>query len=268
MIFNWINAEEFSFNSFLLMDRWLVQMICNKYFEWNEFIDNLSIALAYNPAVAWYFAHRSPESKPSIDKLIAMAPKNLSAKDVRKSEIFVIHAMETSIVYVYPDIMNKNCDYIYDWDKKLLFELADFTDKLVLDVGSGTGRLAFAASEKAKRVYASEPIDMLREYMRDKIKRENIKNVIVVDGTVEQIPYEDNTFDIVMTGHVVGDDYEREIAELTRVVKNGGYIIDCIGEDNRKRKPDEELLKRGFESFYHVSKSGGDIYRYRKLVIK
>ncbi|MDF2486970.1 MAG: methyltransferase type 11 [Herbinix sp.] len=268
MRFNWINAEEISFNSFLLMDRWLVRMICNNYLDWQEFIDNFSIALAYNPTVAWYFAHRCPESKPSIDNLIAMAPKNLCAVDVRKAEVFVIDAMETSVVYTFPDIMEKSCDYIYDWDKKYLLELANFTDKLVLDVGSGTGRLAFAAAEKAKRVYASEPTDMLREYMRDKIKCENIKNVIVVDGTVEQIPYEDNTFDIVMSGHVVGDDYDREISELTRVVKSGGYIIDCIGDDNRKRKPNEELLKRGFEFFYHVSKSGGDIYRYRKMVIK
>lgn len=27
-----------------------------------------------------------------------------------------------------------------------------------------------------------------------------------------------------MSGHVVGDDYETEIAELTRVAKDGGYI--------------------------------------------
>lgn len=268
MKFNWINAEELAFNSFLLMDRWLVRMICNNYLYWPEFIDNLGIALAYNPTVAWYFVHRSPESKSVIDKLIAIAPKNLCVNEVRKAEVFVMGAMETSVIYAYPEIMEKNCDYIYDWDKRYLFELADFTDKLVLDVGSGTGRLAFAAAEKAKRVYASEPTDMLREYMRDKIKRENINNVIVVDGTVEQIPYEENTFDIVMSGHVVGDDYDHEIDELARVVKNGGFIIDCIGEDNRKRKPDEELLKRGFESFYHISKTGGDIYRYRKMVIK
>ena len=268
MTFNWIKAEEISFNCFLLMDRWIIRMICSNYLGWQEFEDNFSIALAYNPTVQWYLIHRSPESKAAIDKLVTMAPKNLSPMDVRKSEVFVIQAVETSVVYTSPDIMNKNCDYIYDWNKELLFELADFTDKLVLDVGSGTGRLAFAAAEKAKRVYASEPTDMLREYMRDKISRENIKNITVVDGTVEQIPYEDNTFDIVMSGHVVGDDYDREIAELTRVVKNGGYIIDCIGEDNRKRKPDEELLKRGFEAFYHVSKSGGDIYRYRKKIIK
>lgn len=268
MAYNWINAEEFSFNSFLLMDRWMVRMICNNYTGWDEFCEHLGIALAYNPAVAWYFIHKSPESRPSIETMIAKAPNHLTPDEVRIAEVFVIHAMETSVVYVHPDKMNQNCDYIYDWDKQLLLELADFTEKIVLDLGSGTGRLAFAAAEQAKRVYASEPTDMLREYMRDKIKRENINNVVVLDGTIEQIPYEDNSFDIAMSGHVVGDNYDLEIAELTRVVKNGGYIIDCIGEDNRKREADKELIKRGFESFYHVSKSGGDIYRYRKLVSK
>lgn len=268
MSYNWIKPEEFSFNSFLLMDRWIIKMMCSHHLGNNGYDKNLGIALEYNPAVKWYLFHKCPECKPILKKLTVGVPKNLSADEVRKAEINAIREMETSIVLVHPEVMDKNCDYIYDWDKKLLLELADFTDKLVLDIGSGTGRLAFAAAEKAKRVYASEPTDALREYLRDKIKHENIDNVIVLDGTVEQIPYEDNTFDIVMSGHVVGDDYEREIAELTRVVKNGGYIIDCIGEDNRKRKPNEELLKRGFEAFYHVSKTGGDIYRYRKQVVK
>jgi ubiquinone/menaquinone biosynthesis C-methylase UbiE len=268
MNYNWIHAEEFSFNSFLLLDRWIIGMICRNYRGWAEFERNLGISLAHHPAVAWYFVHRSPESKPFVERIIARAPGNLTADEVRKAEVFVLQAMETSVVYAYPEVMNRNCNYIYDWDHNRLMELTDFTDKLVLDVGSGTGRLAFAAAEKAKRVYASEPTDMLREYLRDKIKREKIGNVVVVDGTAECIPYEDNTFDIVMSGHVVGDNYELEIAELTRVVKNGGYIIDCIGDDDNNRQPDEELLKRGFEVLYHVSKSGGDIYRYRKRVTK
>jgi Methylase involved in ubiquinone/menaquinone biosynthesis len=268
MFYNWIKPEEFSFNSFLLMDRWIIRMICHNYMGHNEFNKNLGIALEYNPEVKWYFIHKCPESKPFVEMLTTGIPKNLSQEDVRKAEIFVIGETETSIVYVYPEKMNSSCDYIYNWDKKYLFELADFTDKIVLDLGSGTGRLAFAAAEKAKRVYASEPTDMLREYLRDKIRNENIENVIVLDGTIEQVPYEDNTFDIVMSGHVIGDNYDREIEELTRVVKNGGFIIDCIGDDNRKRILNEEFLKRGFEAFYHVSKSGGDIYTYRKMVKK
>lgn len=78
--------------------------------------------------------------------MIAIAPKNLTLNEIRKAEIFVIEATEASVVYVYPNIMERNCDYIYDWNKDLLFELTDFTDKIVLDVGSGTGRLASEAS--------------------------------------------------------------------------------------------------------------------------
>lgn len=268
MTFNWIRAEDYSFNSFLLMDRWMVRMMCSMHSGWDEFTTQLGIALAYHPAVAWYFVHKCPESKSAVEAMVAKAPSGLTPTEVRQAELFVITEMETTIVYVNPEGMNSNCDYIYDWDKRLLLELTDFNDKIVLDIGSGTGRLAFAAAEKAKRVYASEPTDMLREYMRDKIKREDIANVVVVDGTVECIPYEDNTFDIVMSGHVVGDDYDRELAEITRVVKNGGYILDCIGEDNRKRQPKQELIQRGFTPFYHTNQMGGDIYRYRKQVWK
>jgi len=72
-----------------------------------------------------------------------------------------------------------------------------------------------------------------------------------------------------MSAHVVGLNYEREIASLTRVVKNGGYIIDCMGDDDRKRpKPKEELLKAGFDYDHYVSKSGGDVYRYWKKACK
>jgi ubiquinone/menaquinone biosynthesis C-methylase UbiE len=266
---NWINAEDFSFNSFLLMDRWIIRMILNNYSGWPEFMDNLAVALAYNPVIVWYFSQRCPETKEFVQNLIVSAPGGLSESAVRKAEVSVIQATETSIVYFYPDIMENSCDYIYNWDSERLHELVDCSGKLVLDLGSRTGRLAFAAAEKARRVYASEPVDMLREFMRDKIERTGVNNITVVDGTADKIPYEDNTFDIVMSGHVVGDDYERELTEITRVLKGGGYIIDCPGDDgNKNRTLDDELLRRGFEAFRHVSKSGGQIYRYRKQVFK
>jgi SAM-dependent methyltransferase len=266
-MFNWINPKEFSFNSFLLMDRWLLNMILDHGND--EFNRNMGIALANNPVVAWYFVNRSPECREKVNKLINNAPKGLSAEEIRAAEEYVIDYTDSSIVYVWPEVMNKNCPYITEWDPERLLGMVDFKDKVVLDIGSGTGRLTFAAATLAKKVYASEPVDRLREFMRDKIKRENITNVVVVDGTVEAIPYPDNTFDIVMSGHVVGDDYERELAELERVIKPNGYIIDCRGEYDRKvAKPDQHLLDAGFEYTYYKSKTGGDVYRYIKQVIK
>ncbi len=269
VVFNWINPEEVSINSFLLMDRWLIKSICTYYSNNREYNENLGIVLAYNDIIAWYFIHRCPESKCIVNDLISRVPKDLSKEKVKKAEEFILDFLDWAVVLLYPEMMNENCDYIYDWNEERLLELADFKDKLVLDVGSGTGRLAFAAAKKAKRVYASEPVDILREYMRDKTETYNVNNVVVIDGTVEKIPYEDNTFDIVMSGHVIGDNPKKEIAELTRVTKNGGFIIDCMGDDGFKReKPLKEMLDAGFEYFYHKSKSGGDIYRYRKKVKK
>lgn len=274
MSFNWINGEEFSINSILLMDRWILQQLIglgdSKIYDENiEYRRLLGIVLAYNPVIRWYFENRSPESVKRVARLVENAPCNLSSDEVRKSENQLLSMIDSFVVYVYPEVMNNVCSYIRDWDKERLLSIVDFTDKVVLDIGSGTGRLAFAAATKAKKVYASEPVDRLREFMRDKITRENITNMVVLDGTIEAIPFEDNTFDIVMSAHVVGTDYGKEISNLERVVKNGGYIIDCMGEDSRKREnSDMNLLNAGFDYSHYVSKNGGDVYRYWKKVCK
>ena len=109
-------------------------------------------------------------------------------------------------------------------------------------------------------------MDTLREYLRDKIARLGLTNVRVCDGMAHSLPFPDDCFDIVMSGHVVGDYPDEELSELTRVAKSGGWILDCPGEDTRPGRPNPEYLKRGFEQMHYVSCLGGDVYRYRKRV--
>lgn len=137
-----------------------------------------------------------------------------------------------------------------------------------MDVGAGSGRLTFAAAEKAKWVYAVEPVGTLREFMRDKIKREGIQNVRVLDGFVEEIPFPDDTFDVVMSGHVVGDDYDGEIAELTRVCRAGGWLLDCPGDSERNLTPSDELTRRGWDEIHYIGSFGKDVFLYRKQITK
>ena len=263
---SWIKGEDFDFNSFLFTERFRIRQIFNRTDD--EYLRNMGIVLNANPVVKWYFMHKCPEYAKVIEKVAVDYAEKVSAEEARKAEIFMIEACCDSITYANPEYMAANSGWwtMRDWDKKRLFEFVDFNKKIVLDVGSGSGRLAFAAAEKAAWVYASEPVDMLREFMRDRTKREDIRNIRIVDGIVTELLYPDDTFDIVMSGDVVGDDYDVEIAELTRVCKSGGWLVDSPSdcdeqyEKNDDIDEDDDLVKRGWEAL-------GD-GRYRKQVIK
>jgi len=265
MPLGWINAADYSFNSFLLMERFQIRiMFEHKDAAWKRC---MGIALHANPAVRWYFEHLCPECVHTIAEITEIAA-SASTGDVRRAEVTVLASVEDFVTYTTPEVMATRCNFIYGWDPARLFQMADFTGKTVLDVGSGSGRLAFAAAERAEWVYASEPVTTLREYMRGKIAREGISNVRVLDGMADALPFPDDTFDIVMSGHVVGDDYDGEIAELARVCKHGGWLLNCRGDEAKSHKPSEELIARGWEEMHYVGSFGGDVCRYRWRVVK
>ena len=91
MSYNWINPNEFSFNCILLMDRYMVHLICTQSFGGEEtYYYNLGIALTYNPAVAWYCKEKVPEIAEHIEKLITSAPKGCNKERIRQAECFVL----------------------------------------------------------------------------------------------------------------------------------------------------------------------------------
>jgi len=62
-----------------------------------------------------------------------------------------------------------------------------------------------------------------------------------------------------------------EIAELTRVCKSGGWLLDCAGDetpDSDRGEQQDELVKRGWEKMCYIGNGGGNVYRYRKQVWK
>lgn len=275
MNYNWIDAKDYTMDCFLLFDRWALRWIftdCTA-FDWfpadgRDYRLEMAKALYRYPHVVRYVRAKAPECGAFLDEVLAIPCEGWTEAELREAETWLLQAHETFVVYAYPQVMDQ-IDYIRCWDEKYLHELVDLTDLIVLDVGAGTGRLAFAAAKKAKRVYASEPCDCLREYMRDKIRAEGIGNVKVLDGEVLCLPYEDDTFDAVLSGHVIGDHYEEEIAEITRITRDGGWLVICNGDDAfRRTRPDPELTARGFEWFRHETPEGGIVYNYRKQVRK
>lgn len=268
MSLGWVDVGDFSFNCLMLMERFQIRGLFAWYAADEAWRRAMGVALRENPGVLWYISHRCPECADEARLLAQNAPEAADERAIREAQRHVLAQAEDFVVYTRPEIMEKVCDFIYAWDKRRLFEMADFDGKTVLDVGSGSGRLAFAAAEKAGEVYAVEPVGTLREFMRDRASRENIRNLRVTDGFADSLPFPDRTFDIVMSGHVVGDDYDREIAELTRACRTGGWLLDCPGDQHRSLRPNEELIRRGWEPMHYMGSVGGEVYRYRKQVVR
>ena len=265
-ILGWMNPEDYSFDCMLRMERFQIRYILGNPDEAGK--KALAMALKANPKVAGLFMSKCPEMAETVKTLTAQIPAELTPEEIRTAEVQVIGDYEDFVIYTTPNLMPEKCDFIYGWHKERLFELCGLEGKTVLDVGSGTGRLAFAAAEKAAFVAASEPVDSLREYMRDEIARKGITNMRVCDGMCDSLPFPDNSFDVVMSGHVVGDRFREEVDELTRITKPGGWLLDVPGDQQRETDRNEALIADGWEEMAYEGTFGRTTYRYRKQVNK
>ena len=128
-------------------------------------------------------------------------------------------------------------------------------DKIkVLDCACGTGRMIypiFSCGSNKNGVLQQIRYTGLdsSETMLNSIKQEGY-NIELVHGDAEHLPFEDNTFDVVFTFHLLWH-LPKEvqlniIREMKRVCKKGGrIIIDIINGDFRFGEKTEGIYKWG-----------------------
>ena len=89
---------------------------------------------------------------------------------------------------------------------------------------------------------------------RELLSNNHVKNVNLKQGDVGSLPYEDESFDYVLTmnGFHVFPDKDKAFSEMTRVLKQNGKLIACFYVKNKSKLTDwlanNILAKKGWFS--------------------
>ena len=223
---------------------------------------------------------------PSIERFLREEGAGASGflDDVKRrfgpaSDVGDLANAEDVVVWTIADLLvYSECPEVYDrlpfhgWDFSEVTKVTTLDRKLVVDVGSGTGRVALEAATIADTVVAVEPVGRLREFIRDKAARRGLANVRVVEGFCHNIPLPDSFADVVITSHALGWRLEEELREFERVAVPGGYVIHCPGTaENPHNRSEIEQHERlispywGYE-FARFRESDGGKRKYWKRV--
>jgi ubiquinone/menaquinone biosynthesis C-methylase UbiE len=103
----------------------------------------------------------------------------------------------------------------------------------ILDVGTGTGRFAIFLAKKGKNIVAVDQSSEMLEVAKQKSIEDEVSDFIeFVQGDVERLPFEDNTFEAVISIHVMThfNDINNFISEIARVLKPGGIFVFDLSE--------------------------------------
>ena len=133
-----------------------------------------------------------------------------SIKDKKKKMWSTFAAFETVTALAAPELIKFSG--VHDGDR-------------LLDVGCGTGVVALTAAQVGAKVSGSDLTPELITRAKENAQISNL-NIDFQVADVEDLPYQDNEFDFVLSqfGHMFAPSPEVAVKEMLRVLKPGGVI--------------------------------------------
>ncbi len=111
-------------------------------------------------------------------------------------------------------------------------EEPNINEARVLDCGIGTGALSAALGQASPAAFALDGIDISPLMLAE--ARDNLRHigraVTLRQGDVRSLPFDDSSFDLVMSAHMLEHLAvpEQALEEMLRVLKPGGLLFVCV----------------------------------------
>ena len=136
------------------------------------------------------------------------------------------------------------------WRRKAIKEIASVKPQTILDIATGTGDLAIAASKiNPQEIVGVDISEGMLEVGRKKIKSLNLENIITLQkGDSEALGFESNSFDAITCAYGVRN-FENLVAglkEMNRVMKPGGKLA-ILEFSHPKQFPVKQLYQFYFK---------------------
>ncbi|CAM3823709.1 class I SAM-dependent methyltransferase [Cohnella lubricantis] len=97
----------------------------------------------------------------------------------------------------------------------------------ILEVGCGTGKTACYFAKRGYRVTALDMHPVMLDKARKRAENEGVRDIQWVEGSVEALPFEDGTFDVVYAESVtIFTSVSNSLKEYYRVLAPGGRLMD------------------------------------------
>lgn len=185
----------------------------------------LAAVLRANPTLDRFFVNKCPEIADfleSLDRGSSTASNGWSELE-RLSDSLLWEIADMIVYCKQPRLLDEQV--VLDWSFADVLEVVPIDDKVVVDGGAGTGRVAFETAGKARHVFAVEPNTSLRRFIGQKAKERSVRNIYPIDGFLDAIPLPDDFVDVLITSNAIGWRLEAELREIERVVKTGGHAV-------------------------------------------
>jgi SAM-dependent methyltransferase len=103
----------------------------------------------------------------------------------------------------------------------------------VLDLGSGAGNDCFVARTivgESGKITGIDFTDAMLEKANKNLEKTDFKNIEFIKGDIENLPFNDDCYDIVLSNCVLNlvPDKERAFSEIHRVLKTGAHF--CVSD--------------------------------------